>query len=149
MNIYLLGLMSFFALTSHLLGSCQTNHAKKEAVTNQSQTSPTPATAIHQPVIQNIGSGEARDLITNTKNLIILDVRTPMEVASGSISGAQNIDLNNPDFLSKIATLDKNQPTLVYCRTGLRSQRACSIMAEQGFTNLYNLNGGYLAWGNK
>jgi hypothetical protein len=79
-------------------------------------------------------------------NFVLLDVRTPAEVAQGSIKGSQNIDVSAADFKEKIAVLDKDKTYLVYCRSGARSVRACNIMSENGFKNLVNLQGGYQAW---
>lgn len=84
--------------------------------------------------------------ISSEKDAIILDVRTPGEVAQGAIKGAVNIDVSAPDFKEQIAKLDKEKTYLVYCRSGARSARACGIMCEGGFGKLVNLQGGYMAW---
>ncbi len=93
----------------------------------------------------NIGPQDAKALI-NQKNTIIIDVRTPAEVAQGKIKGAKNINISSPSFLKGIEGLDKSKNYLVYCRSGKRSARACSIMSGRGFENLYNLQGGYMGW---
>ncbi len=79
-------------------------------------------------------------------NIVVLDVRTPEETAEGIIEGAIEIDYRSPDFAQKISALDKNKTYLVYCRSGGRSVNACNEMTDQGFDNLYNLLGGYMAW---
>ncbi len=76
----------------------------------------------------------------------ILDVRTPAEVAAGTIAGATVIDIYDPAFMDKVQSLDKNLPTIVYCKVGGRSAKACTQMSEAGFTQLYNLAGGYDVW---
>lgn len=78
--------------------------------------------------------------------VVLIDVRSQGEVMSGKIRGARNIDIMRPDFKEKIGKLDKSKTYLMYCRSGRRSARACSIMAKQGFTKLVNLKGGYIAW---
>lgn len=80
------------------------------------------------------------------KGAQIIDVRTPGETAQGMITGAREIDINDPAFQKKIAALDKNKPVLVYCRSGGRSGRAMEIMGKLGFKEVYNLSGGILAW---
>jgi rhodanese-related sulfurtransferase len=80
------------------------------------------------------------------KDAVILDVRTPAEVAQGAIKGAINLDVSSSNFKEKIAGLDKSKTYLVYCRSGARSARACSIMCESGFSKLVNLQGGFMAW---
>ncbi|MEN0005604.1 MAG: rhodanese-like domain-containing protein [Bacteroidota bacterium] len=79
-------------------------------------------------------------------NIVILDVRTPQETAAGKIEGAIEMDILAPDFSEKASQLDPSKTYLVYCKAGGRSARACSAMSEQGFSNLYNLKGGYTAW---
>ena len=76
----------------------------------------------------------------------ILDVRTPAEVAAGAIEGATVIDIYDPAFMDKVQSLDKSLPTIVYCKVGGRSAQACTQMSEVGFTQLYNLAGGYDVW---
>ena len=81
-----------------------------------------------------------------SKEVVVLDVRTSQEVAQDAIKGAINIDVYASDFNQKIAELDKSKTYLVYCRSGARSARACSQMCKEGFENIFNLQGGYLAW---
>lgn len=75
----------------------------------------------------------------------LLDVRTPREVQQGAIRGAENINVMMPNFSQKVEHLDKNRPVFVYCQSGMRSGRACRILAELGYTP-YNLRGGISAW---
>lgn len=80
------------------------------------------------------------------KNAVLLDVRTPSEVAEGMIPGAIVIDFTAPDFSNKISALDKDKTYFVYCKAGGRSSRAVEQMKGAGFKRLYNLEGGYDAW---
>ena len=84
--------------------------------------------------------------IIKDKEVIILDVRTPAEFAEGAIKGAINIDVNASNFKEKVSTLDKEKSYLIYCRSGMRSVKACNIMSENGYRQLFNLLGGYQAW---
>jgi rhodanese-related sulfurtransferase len=84
--------------------------------------------------------------IMKDKEVIILDVRTPAEFAEGAIKGAINIDVNASNFKKKVSTLDKEKSYLIYCRSGMRSVKACNLMAENGFNKMFNLLGGYQAW---
>ncbi|MDO5499555.1 MAG: rhodanese-like domain-containing protein [Propionibacteriaceae bacterium] len=77
---------------------------------------------------------------------VVLDVRSPEEYAQGHLPGAVNIDVNGADFEQRIAELDKTVPYAVYCRSGSRSATAVDIMAGQGFTSTYHLDGGIGAW---
>lgn len=77
---------------------------------------------------------------------VVLDVRTPQEFAQGHIAGAVNVDVESPDFATRIAKRDKNVPYAVYCRSGRRSGIALELMVRQGFTTVYHLDGGITAW---
>ncbi len=80
------------------------------------------------------------------ENVIVIDVRTPEEVAEGYIKGTdQFINYNDHDFDEKIAALDKSKTYIIYCRSGGRSTKACNAMVGKGFTNLYELKGGITA----
>lgn len=86
------------------------------------------------------------EMLSSEKDAVLLDVRTPTEVADGAIPGAVNIDFTAPDFMEKITALDKEKTYFVYCKAGGRSARAIEQMKGSGFTKLYNLKGGYDAW---
>ena len=89
---------------------------------------------------KNINLKKAIKTINTSTNLILLDVRTAEEYSSGYIPNSINIDVLSPDFKSKIELLDKNKEYLIYCRSGNRSTIASSIMATNGFIEIYNLN---------
>jgi phage shock protein E len=77
---------------------------------------------------------------------IVLDVRTPAEFATGHLPKAQNIDIQGADFATRIAALDKQAAYAVYCHSGKRSNAALEQMAAAGFTHVYDLTGGMMAW---
>lgn len=84
------------------------------------------------------------------KNAIVIDVRTPGEVAEGYIDGATKfIDVNGANFATEIAKLDKSAEYIIYCRSGARSMNASNYMVQNGFSNVYNLQGGILGWNGK
>lgn len=74
----------------------------------------------------------------------LIDVRLPNEHAEASISGSQLIPL--PEILSGAATLPTDTPLYIHCKGGVRSARACTYLAEQGYTQLINIAGGMDAW---
>ncbi|GGD24287.1 hypothetical protein GCM10011343_13100 [Flavobacterium orientale] len=76
----------------------------------------------------------------------LVDVRTPEEFSEGAIGHALNNNVNGPDFETEILKLDKTQPVYVYCRSGARSQIAAKKMVDLGFTEVIDLEGGYLNW---
>lgn len=97
---------------------------------------------------QNIDLNEF-DRLRKQMDAVVLDVRRPVEVAAGAVPGQINIDVSGADFKEKVGVLDKGKTYLVYCRSGMRSARACKVMAKMGFESLYNFKGGIIAWNNR
>ena len=87
------------------------------------------------------------ELQEQTLESVILDVRTEEEFESGYIKGALNMDIRGgADFLASIESLDKSKSYFAYCRSGARSGQASQLMSQMGFSAVYNLDGGVLAW---
>jgi len=84
--------------------------------------------------------------VISQPDVIILDVRTPDEFNAGHIANAININLEGSDFSSEVSKLDKNATVAVYCRSGNRSGVATEQMAELGFTDMYDMQGGIVDW---
>ncbi|MBC7290392.1 MAG: rhodanese-like domain-containing protein [Actinotalea sp.] len=76
----------------------------------------------------------------------ILDVRTPQEFAAGHLPGAVNIDSSAPDFAELVSELPQDGRYLVYCQTSNRSGVATDRMVDLGFTDVYDMKGGIVAW---
>lgn len=96
--------------------------------------------------ITNIAPEAFAEKIKETANAQILDVRTPVEFASEHIENAVNVDWLATDFVANTANFDKSKPVFVYCKSGGRSAKAASKLAELGFENIYELQGGILKW---
>ena len=79
-------------------------------------------------------------------NPIVIDVRTQEEFDVGYIAGATLIDMSSPGFTDAISSLDRSATYFVYCRSGNRSASATKSMIDIGFTSVYELDGGILAW---
>lgn len=84
--------------------------------------------------------------IETTPQAQILDVRTPEEFDTEHIPNAFNIDWNGNNFMSEAEKLDKTKPVFVYCERGGRSQKAAEKLKELGFTDIYELDGGFMKW---
>jgi thioredoxin len=76
----------------------------------------------------------------------LIDVRTPEEFEQGHLTSARNVDFNESDFEKKIEGLDKKKPVFVYCYVGGRSGQAASLLLKKGFSEIYDLKGGYKKW---
>lgn len=86
------------------------------------------------------------EALKSTPNATIIDVRTPEEFQGGHLKDAVNFNVLGPDFQTQVAKLDKTQPVFVYCKVGGRSADAVEKMKSMGFTTIYDMKGGYMAW---
>lgn len=93
------------------------------------------------PKFENLAGAAFKKAFQTNKNAVMLDVRTPLEVRSGAIPGAVNVDFMSASFGKKVAAMDKSKTYFVYCRSGNRSGQACRTMNSMGF-DVRNLNGG-------
>lgn len=76
----------------------------------------------------------------------LLDVRSADEYAQGHIANAENIDVQQPDFIDKAKEkLDNTNPVYVYCRSGKRSMLAAQKLVKAGY-QVVNLRDGIMGW---
>ncbi len=99
-----------------------------------------------QPVAGSVDAMTFNTQLSIAKDPVVLDVRTAKEYAGGYISNAINLDYYKPDFKAEIGKLDKEKTYFVYCAAGGRSKSAAELMRQQGFTKIYELNGGMTEW---
>jgi rhodanese-related sulfurtransferase len=120
-----------------------------------------PKTGCNVPDYKNITACQAKDILEN-KNVFLLDVRTPAEYNYSHIEGATLIPLKNvpahdpvnlpddqllPNRLKELPG-NKNTKIVVYCLSGGRSAVASQMIADAGYKNVYNVQGGLKAWVN-
>ncbi len=98
--------------------------------------------------LNNLHPKQFLELLQNLSNPIVIDVRTAQEFSTGHIANALNIDYLADDFWEQIEKLSTENDFLIYCRTGRRSIRTCTLMRNGGFDNkrIFNLEGGYERW---
>lgn len=92
----------------------------------------------------NVTVFQARSLIADKPELVILDVRTVAEFAEGHIEGAVNIPVQ--ELSVRLDELSRDDELLVYCRSGNRSAQAAEILVEAGFPAIYHMPGGITEW---
>lgn len=95
---------------------------------------------------KNIKPEEFAQKINSTSQPQILDVRSPKEYSDQHLDNAVNINWNGDDFDKKVAELDKSKPVFVYCLSGGRSNKAATKLAELGFKEVYEMDGGIVKW---
>jgi rhodanese-related sulfurtransferase len=86
--------------------------------------------------------------LINQQDALVVDVRPVADFAQGHIINAMNLPMNG--FSKQIEQLKKYQdrPIIVACRSGAQSTQACRNLRQEGFQEIYNLDGGILAWQN-
>jgi rhodanese-related sulfurtransferase len=94
--------------------------------------------------MKEISVSELKQMQDNNEAFVLIDVREPSEFDDANLGG----------ILIPLATVPKNQEAfpkegkvIVHCRSGKRSGNAIMFLEQNhGYTNLYNLKGGILAW---
>jgi rhodanese-related sulfurtransferase len=79
-------------------------------------------------------------------DLRLVDVRTDAEIAQGKIPQGEPLPLHLIPL--RLGEMDKSATTVFYCRSGGRSAQAAAFAAANGFADVYNLQGGIIAWAN-
>lgn len=85
-------------------------------------------------------------LLINRDDAVVLDVREPVEFASGHLPNARNIPQSKlADRLGELEPF-KERTLLVVCASGIRSAKACDLLRKSGFAKVVNLDGGVSTW---
>lgn len=108
---------------------------------------PTPApVGSATPTVVTISVGDLKAQIDHKETLLLLDVRSTEEYANdGHVAGSTLIPL--PELARRARELPTDRSIVCICRSGNRSTSACDLLARQGFTQLRNVQGGMIAWG--
>ena len=96
--------------------------------------------------VQNMEPKQFAEKLKATENPQLLDVRSPEEFEGGHLENADNVNWNDINFVKTAKQYDKSKPIFVYCKAGVRGRKAANKLAELGFTNIYNLEGGIDKW---
>src|SRR5262245_28918567 len=103
---------------------------------------------------RKITAEEAGEQMKSRDGTIYLDVRSRREFIAGHAEGAINIPIMEPDESGRMApnpeflsvaekVLPKDARLVVGCQAGRRSDAACRVLEEAGFTDLANIEGGF------
>ncbi len=94
-------------------------------------------------IMKEVTVQQLKDKIDNGEDFQLVDVREDFEYEMSNLGGI-NIPLGG--ILIESDRIAKDKPVIMQCRSGKRSAAAIMQLEQQGFTNLYNLKGGILAW---
>ena len=97
-------------------------------------------------VCANLHADQANVWLREHPETQVLDVRSKGEFDGGALPRAVNISLGDEAFDSKVGTLDKAKPVLIYCAGGFRSRKAVAKLKELGFKNIQHIHRGYMSW---
>uniref|UniRef100_UPI00356266E3 thiosulfate sulfurtransferase GlpE n=1 Tax=Litorivivens sp. TaxID=2020868 RepID=UPI00356266E3 len=93
-----------------------------------------------------IAVSKAQELLNN-QTCALLDIRDSQSFAQNHVPEASHLDGNNVDQF--LQTADKSQPLIIYCYHGNSSQSAAQYFSEQGFSEVYSVDGGFEVWRNQ
>ena len=93
----------------------------------------------------DVSVSQAKEMI-DSDEVFLLDVRAQAEYDEGHISGSILIPLQVIE--SRLDEIPKDEKILVYCRSGRRSAEANQILIDNGFKQVYNMQGGIIDWTN-
>ena len=86
---------------------------------------------------------ELKHKLDKQEDFQLIDVREEFEYEVSNLNG-ENIPLGG--LLLEVGKIATDKPVIIHCRSGARSAAAVMQLEAQGFTQLYNLKGGILAW---
>jgi rhodanese-related sulfurtransferase len=119
--------------------SVQENLEQTSEETSIIEEAPTTSTEVKTAVIMSITPEEVFRIISQGKNIFLLDVRTEDEYKQGHIEGANLIPVQ--DLESRLDEIPRDRQIIVYCKSGVRSRSAASILIENGFGMVYDMGG--------
>jgi len=93
--------------------------------------------------MKEVSVQELKEKLDNKEDFQLIDVREDFEYEMSNLGGL-SIPLGG--ILIETDKVEKDKPVVIMCRSGKRSAAAIMQLEQQGFTNLYNLQGGILAW---
>lgn len=90
---------------------------------------------------------ELKEMMDRGEDFQLIDVREPDEFEVCNLQGEL---IPRGEIPANVDKISRDKPVIVHCRSGVRSANMINwLEANHGFTNLYNLKGGILAWANE
>lgn len=109
----------------------------------ETKTTKSPSKNHGESTIENISPAKLHDWMEQGEVLLI-DVREPLEHARESIPGSERISMDALTASNRIQSTEKT--LVVHCNTGNRSSEACNLLTRNHDETIYNLDGGLQAW---
>ena len=141
------GILACAALV--IAGCNEANAEKKSAQVETASTAAAAKVAVAAPAdeptrasVSNVDW--ARALEMQKAGAVVIDVRTSAEVSEGMAPDALNIPMQEAE--ARIAEFPKDKDLLIYCRSGKRSMAVSNFLVQNGYTRVFNVVGGFLAF---
>jgi hydroxyacylglutathione hydrolase len=94
--------------------------------------------------LTNVSVQELAHRIAHEPDLVVLDVREPVEWADGHIRGARHVPMR--EVADRLAEIPRDRRVALTCAGGVRSSLVGSLLLARGFTDLLNVWGGMTGW---
>lgn len=102
-----------------------------------------------QKVGEYVKPGDWNELISDPE-VFLIDTRNDYEFEVGTFAGSINPNTNNfrqfPEYIRRHYDPDKHKKIAMFCTGGIRCEKASSYLLDQGFDNVYHLQGGILKY---
>ena len=106
---------------------------------------------LHRPAAPPIAPEKVAQWLNEGRDITLLDTRNTYEIESGTFATAEHLDLAHfRDFQKAVqsalqdGSLQRNKPVVTFCTGGIRCEKAAPWMLEQGFEEVYQIDGGIL-----
>ena len=100
-----------------------------------------------RPVVPEITPTELKERTERGDSFVLVDVREANEIEIADLPDQYDpIHIPVNEFVARMDELDRDKEIVVYCRSGGRSGWAIRQMIAAGYTDVWNLKGGILAW---
>lgn len=98
----------------------------------------------------NLPPQEFKEWLDQRKDITLLDVRNVCEVEAGTFANAIDLNLSNfrnfAQAAKQLPDTAKSKPLVMYCTGGIRCEKASAYLLQQGFQEVYQLQGGILGY---
>lgn len=109
-----------------------------------------PAIVPEQRTSPKLKATELKQWLDEGKPVTLLDVRNDYEVEVGTFENAMPIGIDHfrkfPEAVNQLPADVKEKPIVMFCTGGIRCEKAGPLMEEQGFENVFQLDGGILKY---
>lgn len=99
------------------------------------------------PSFQHLDPATLARWLGEERKLQLVDIRDPLSFSHGHIPGSRHLD--NTNVAELVEKTPGDMPLVVVCYHGHSSQQAASWLSEQGFGEVYSLDGGFVDWAHR